>query len=491
MNTMDFEKYTLVELRQFAKEKGIKNVTKLKKEELIDVLGKESELSDSKMSESLVQNQVKDVIDAKHINITNSEEKNPEKIENTTQDMPAMNFETAAVKFQINANAKDDSNLKYKLTTPEDFIAEGVLEILPDGYGFLRGENYLSSPKDVYISPVQIRRFRLDNGDKIKGIARLPKEGERFPALIFVGEVNGESPENLYKRKKFDDLTPIYPEEKIKLETTSNEYAMRMIDLICPIGKGQRGMIVAPPKVGKTTLLKKIANSITANHPEIELIVLLIDESPEEVTDMKRSIKGDVIYSTFDELPEHHVKVAEMVLERAKRLTEQGKDVVILLDSITRLARAYNLVIPASGRTLSGGLDPAALHKPKKFFGAARNIEFGGSLTILATALIETGSRMDEVIFEEFKGTGNMEVHLDRSLSEKRIFPAIDINKSGTRREEKLLTPDELATVFALRKALSSMPVADVTEQIITQMIATKNNEEFIEKMKKILKISK
>ena len=484
---MDFEKYTLVELRQFAKEKGIKNVTKLKKEELIDVLGKESELSDSKMSELLVQNQVKDVIDAKHINITNSEEKT----ENTTQDMPAMNFETAAVKFQINANAKDDSNLKYKLTTPEDFIAEGVLEILPDGYGFLRGENYLSSPKDVYISPVQIRRFRLDNGDKIKGIARLPKEGERFPALIFVGEVNGESPENLYKRKKFDDLTPIYPEEKIKLETTSNEYSMRMIDLICPIGKGQRGMIVAPPKVGKTTLLKKIANSITANHPEIELIVLLIDERPEEVTDMKRSIKGDVIYSTFDELPEHHVKVAEMVLERAKRLTEQGKDVVILLDSITRLARAYNLVIPASGRTLSGGLDPAALHKPKKFFGAARNIEFGGSLTILATALIETGSRMDEVIFEEFKGTGNMEVHLDRSLSEKRIFPAIDINKSGTRREEKLLTPDELATVFALRKALSSMPVADVTEQIITQMIATKNNEEFIEKMKKILKISK
>lgn len=484
---MDFEKYTLVELRQFAKEKGIKNVTKLKKEELIDVLGKESELSDSKMSELLVQNQAKDVIDAKHINITNSEEKT----ENTTQDMPAMNFETAAVKFQINANAKDDSNLKYKLTTPEDFIAEGVLEILPDGYGFLRGENYLSSPKDVYISPVQIRRFRLDNGDKIKGIARLPKEGERFPALIFVGEVNGESPENLYKRKKFDDLTPIYPEEKIKLETTSNEYSMRMIDLICPIGKGQRGMIVAPPKVGKTTLLKKIANSITANHPEIELIVLLIDERPEEVTDMKRSIKGDVIYSTFDELPEHHVKVAEMVLERAKRLTEQGKDVVILLDSITRLARAYNLVIPASGRTLSGGLDPAALHKPKKFFGAARNIEFGGSLTILATALIETGSRMDEVIFEEFKGTGNMEVHLDRSLSEKRIFPAIDINKSGTRREEKLLTPDELATAFALRKALSSMPVADVTEQIITQMIATKNNEEFIEKMKKILKISK
>lgn len=455
---MDLSNYTLVELRQMAKEKGIKSTTKLKKEELIELLS--SSESNTNVSESNSEN-----------NIT--------KEENST-----VNY---ASKFQIDAEAKDDSALDYKLTNADDFIAEGVLEILPDGYGFLRGENYLSSPKDVYISPVQIRRFKLDNGDKIKGIARLPKEGEKFPALIFVGEVNSEAPEKAYKRKKFDDLIPIYPEEKIKLETTSNEYAMRMIDLICPIGKGQRGMIVAPPKVGKTTLLKKIANSITINHPEMILIVLLIDERPEEVTDMKRSIKGDVIYSTFDELPEHHVKVAEMVLERAKRLTEQGKDVVILLDSITRLARAYNLVIPPSGRTLSGGLDPAALHKPKKFFGAARNIEDGGSLTILATALVETGSRMDEVIFEEFKGTGNMEVHLDRSLSEKRIFPAININKSGTRREEKLLTNEELATVFGLRKALSSMPVADVTEQLINQMVATKNNEEFIEKMKKFL----
>lgn len=440
---MDLSNYTLVELRQMAKEKGVKNVTKLKKDELIELLSKEEESS------------------------TQQENNNS--------------------KFQIDETAKNDSNLDYKLTNEDDFIAEGVLEVLPDGYGFLRGENYLSSPKDVYISPVQIRRFRLDNGDKIKGIARLPKEGEKFPALIFVGEVNGDAPEKAYRRRKFDDLIPIYPEEKIRLETTPTEYAMRMIDLICPIGKGQRGMIVAPPKVGKTTLLKKIANSITANHPEIELIVLLIDERPEEVTDMKRSINGDVIYSTFDELPEHHVKVAEMVLERAKRLTEQGKDVVILLDSITRLARAYNLVIPASGRTLSGGLDPAALHKPKKFFGAARNIENGGSLTILATALVETGSRMDEVIFEEFKGTGNMEVHLDRFLSEKRIFPAIDINKSGTRREEKLLTQEELNTVFGLRKALSSMQVSEVTEQLINQMILTKNNSEFIERMKKIL----
>ena len=352
------------------------------------------------------------------------------------------------------------------------------IEVLPDGYGFLRGDNYLSSPKDVYISPIQIRRFKLDTGDIIKGIART-KEGEKFPSLIFVGEVNEEHPEKAAKRKRFDELIPIYPNERLKLETKPTEYAMRIIDLISPIGKGQRGMIVAPPKVGKTTLLKKIANSISENNPEVELIVLLIDERPEEVTDMKRSIKGQVIYSTFDEMPEHHVKVAEMVLERAKRITEHNKDVVILLDSITRLARAYNLVMPSSGKTLSGGLDPAALHKPKKFFGAARNIENGGSLTILATALIETGSRMDDVIFEEFKGTGNMEVHLDRKLSEKRIFPAIDINKSGTRREDLLLTKPELETVFALRKALNNLPVADVTDQLISQMVSTKTNEEY------------
>ena len=472
---MDLLNCTLVELRQFAKEKGLKNVTKMKKDELI------KELINLDKAEKAEKNELPSVEEDIKSNENSEEEKD------NTNTSP-MDFETAAAKFQIDDDAKDDSNLKYKLTTKEDFIVEGVLEVLPDNYGFLRGENYLSSPKDVYVSPIQIRRFRLDNGDKIKGIARLPREGEKFPALIFVGEVNGDAPEIAYKRKKFDDLIPIYPEEKIKLETAPNEYAMRMIDLICPIGKGQRGMIVAPPKVGKTTLLKKIANSISQNNPEAILIVLLIDERPEEVTDMKRSIKGDVIYSTFDELPEHHVKVSEMVLERAKRLIEQGKDVVILLDSITRLARAYNLVVPASGRTLSGGLDPAALHKPKKFFGAARNIENGGSLTILATALVETGSRMDDIIFEEFKGTGNMEVHLDRSLSEKRIFPAIDINKSGTRREEKLLTSEELSAVFALRKATSSMPVAEVTEQIITQMMETKSNEEFVEKIKKYYK---
>lgn len=372
----------------------------------------------------------------------------------------------------------------YQVTNENDKIVEGILEVLPDGYGFLRGDNYLSTNQDVYISPTQIRRFRLDKGDMIKGIARQPEDGEKFPALIYVGEVNGEQPDKAYKRTKFDDLIPIYPEEKIRLETIPTEYSMRIIDLISPIGKGQRGMIVAPPKVGKTTLLKQIANSISINNPEIELIVLLIDERPEEVTDMKRSIKGDVIYSTFDELPEHHVKVAEMVLERGKRLTEQGKDVVILLDSITRLARAYNLVVPSSGKTLSGGFDPSALHKPKKFFGAARNIENGGSLTILATALIDTGSRMDEVIFEEFKGTGNMEVHLDKTLSEKRIFPAIDINKSGTRREENLLTKEELDVVFGLRKAMSTLSTSEVTEHLIDAMMKTKDNNEFIQNMK-------
>ena len=450
---MNIEKMTLVELRQLAKEKGIKYVTKLKKEELISLLQENVEPSYNEEKKE------------------NVEESN--KAPNTLQEGPKV-YAPQGI---------------YKVTNTDDQIIEGILEVLPDGYGFLRGENYLPSPKDVYISPVQIRRFRLDTGDKIKGISRTPKEGEKFPALIFVGEVNGEQPERAFRRKKFDDLTPIYPTERLKLETQdSNEYAMRIIDLISPVGKGQRGMIVAPPKVGKTTLIKKIANSISTNNPEVELIVLLIDERPEEVTDMKRSIQGDVIYSTFDEVPDHHVKVAEMVLERAKRLTEQGKDVVILLDSITRLARAYNLVIPSSGRTLSGGLDPSALHWPKKFFGAARNIENGGSLTILASALIETGSRMDDVIFEEFKGTGNMEVHLDRKLSEKRIFPAIDINKSGTRREDLLLTPKELETVFALRKAMNSMPVSEVTEQLIDQMIATKNNDEFIDKMEYFLK---
>jgi len=361
-----------------------------------------------------------------------------------------------------------------------DEPVSGILEVLPDGYGFLRGQNYLSGPRDIYVSPSQIRRFNLKTGDKIVGKGRIQKEGEKFQALLYVLSVNGDPPEVAQQRKPFDQLTPIYPNERITLETEPKELSTRLIDLIAPIGKGQRGLIVSPPKAGKTVLLKKIANAITQNYKDIELIVLLIDERPEEVTDMQRSIKGDVIYSTFDELPEHHIKVAEMVLERAQRLVEQKKDVVVLLDSITRLARAYNLTIPPTGRTLSGGLDPGALHKPKRFFGAARNIENGGSLTIIATALIDTGSRMDDVIYEEFKGTGNMELHLDRKLSEKRIFPAIDINRSGTRREELLLSQKELESIWAIRKAMSNMGTAEVTEMIINRLMQTKTNEEFI-----------
>lgn len=364
---------------------------------------------------------------------------------------------------------------------------EGILEIAEGGFGFLRFNNFLTSEKDVYVSPTQIRRFNLKTGDLIKGISRLPNEGERFGALLYVLTVNGDEPGVAIKRPDFEDLTPIFPQERLTLEEGPRDLSMRLIDLIAPIGKGQRGLIVAPPKAGKTTLLKKLANSIESKHPEVEMIVLLIDERPEEVTDMKRSLDGgEVIYSTFDEQPQHHVKVAEMVLARAQRLVEHGKDVVILLDSITRLARAYNLVVPASGRTLSGGLDPGALHKPKKFFGAARNIEEGGSITILATALVETGSRMDDVIFEEFKGTGNMELHLDRKLSEKRIFPAIDLNRSGTRKEDLLMSKDELEAIWAMRRAMSNNSNQDVAESIIDNLAHTKNNKDFIAIIKKV-----
>lgn len=379
-----------------------------------------------------------------------------------------------------NAQNKKLNNSSSTEKIESDAPICGVLEVLPDGYGFLRGKNYLSGPKDIYVSPSQIRRFGLKTGDRIVGKGRIPKDGEKFQALLFVQSINGDTPDIGYKRKPFEHLTPIYPDQRLNLETSPKELSTRLIDLMAPIGKGQRGMIVSPPKAGKTILLKKIANSITQNHPDLELIVLLIDERPEEVTDMQRSINGEVIYSTFDELPEHHIKVAEMVLERAQRLVEQKKNVVVLLDSITRLARAYNLTIPPTGRTLSGGLDPGALHKPKKFFGAARNIEHGGSLTIMATALIDTGSRMDDVVFEEFKGTGNMELHLDRKLSEKRIFPAIDINRSGTRKEELLLEPRELESIWAIRKAMGNLGTAEVTEMLVKQLLQTKTNKDFI-----------
>lgn len=362
---------------------------------------------------------------------------------------------------------------------------EGILEIHPDGYGFIRVRNCEHSEKDVYVSAIKIRKAGLRQGDMIKGIVKVAYDNKPA-ALLIINTVNGVPAEELRKRPRFDDLVPIYPDERLKLENarSKNDFAIREIDLIAPIGKGQRGMIVSPPKAGKTTLLKKIANSISENYPDVTLMVLLIDERPEEVTDMQRSIKGEVIYSTFDEMPEHHTKAAELLLSRAKRLVENGKDVVILMDSLTRLARAYNLTIPPTGRTLSGGIDPGALHSPKSFFGSARNIENGGSLTIIATALVDTGSRMDDVIYEEFKGTGNMEIHLDRKLSEKRIFPAIDLNRSGTRREDLLLSQDELEGVWTMRKILSSGDTESAAENLLQMLVKTSSNAEFIEQLK-------
>ncbi len=364
-------------------------------------------------------------------------------------------------------------------------FSKGVLEVLPDGYGFLRSVdyNYLPSPDDIYVSPSQIKKFSLRTGDTVSGQVRPPKEGERFFALLRVEAVNDENPDTIRDRVLFDNLTPLYPNERIKLETAPGEYAMRILDLLSPIGKGQRGMIVSPPKAGKTVLLQKMANSITRNHPDVKLMMLLIDERPEEVTDMERSVSAEVVASTFDEPPERHVQVSDMVLEKAKRLVEAKHNVVILLDSITRLARAHNTVVPHSGKILSGGVDANALHRPKRFFGAARNIEEGGSLTIIATALVETGSRMDEVIFEEFKGTGNMEIVLDRKLSDKRIFPAVDVNRSGTRKEEILMGEDELNRVWILRKFLSEFTPVEAMEFLLEKMRGTKENKDFLKSM--------
>ncbi len=427
----DLVKATLTELRQIADEKKIDGYERLKKEYLIEEI-------------------VKALEEKKELEV-----KNDIQIENT---------ET-------------------------DYIAEGTLEVLPDGYGFLRSDNYLSGSKDIYVSAVQIRRFNLSSGDTLRGIARFTTDPQnKFPSMIYVQSINGDSIETALKRKSFEALIPIYANERLKLESDNTPVSMRIIDILAPIGKGQRGLIVAPPKAGKTTMLKQIANSITKNNPEVKMIVLLIDERPEEVTDIERSIDAEVVSSTFDEAPEHHIKVAKMVLERAKRLVEHNKDVVILLDSITRLARANNLSVEPSGRTLSGGLDPACLHFPKKFFGAARNIEKGGSLTILATALVDTGSRMDDIIFEEFKGTGNMEIHLDRKLSERRIFPSIDIQKSGTRREDLLLTDKEMEASNKIHKLLSmqsGLQLIETVEKILNIFVKTKNNEEFMDTFSK------
>ncbi len=463
----NLEALTLLEIRETAKRLGIKSVTKYRKLELIEKiqsLSLESPSSSPKQKNQAKQAQTSKTAEKPDSDSTSAPEKKAE----------SANGQEAAAKQA----AKDMRGEKQKNNTYE---TTGVLEVLADGFGFLRSDNYLSGVNDIYVSPVQIRRFNLKTGDLIHGVVRNPNEGEKFGAIIYVKTVNGDTPDKAIHRKPFDLLIPVYPSERLTLETNPKDFAVRLIDLIAPIGKGQRGVIVAPPKTGKTTLLKSIANSISKNHPDVTLIVLLIDERPEEVTDMKRSIDGDVIFSTFDELPEHHIKVAEMTLERAQRMVEHGKDVVILLDSLTRLSRAYNLTVPPSGRTLSGGLDPGALHKPKRFFGAARNIEHGGSLTILATALIETGSRMDDVIFEEFKGTGNMEIHLDKKLSERRIFPAIDIYRSGTRKEELLLSAREKDAVWSIRRALNRDSTQDVTEKILSRLVRTETNSAFVD----------
>lgn len=507
----ELNRSSILELRVASKNLGIKSATTYKKSELIEkVLERlESNRENIKIIAEALQ------LDESIYNLSNLNEDTIQETENNMEasliekDKEETNKETNESKDDIEDTSKDANKSNYsnkynKIDGPlaldknldgtprvipemtDENKVEGVLEILPDGFGFLRGSNYLSTENDIYVSPNQIRRFGLKTGDFIAGMTKPENPNERFRGLMYVYSINDENPLTGRRRTPFEQLVPIYPDEKLRLETDGDILSTRIIDLFSPIGKGQRGLIVAPPKVGKTVLLKKVANSITKNFPEITLIVLLIDERPEEVTDMKESIDGEVIFSTFDQVASHHVKVAEMVLNRAQRLVEHGKDVVILLDSITRLARAYNLTISPTGRTLSGGIDPGALHGPKKFFGAARNIRNGGSLTILGTALVDTGSRMDDVIFEEFKGTGNMELHLDRNMAEKRIFPAIDVYKSGTRREDLLLTSDEMEVLYKFRRSLSGEENQIASDKIIEEMKKTKSNVEFLNLIKKI-----
>ena len=433
-----YESLSLAALRDIAKARKLKGVSTMKKSELIELMLEQDEKDKAKEVKEEIKNEKAGVADIEQL----------------------------------------DSGM----------VAHGIIEVLPDGYGFIRSDNYLPGENDVYVSQSQIRRFGLKTGDIISGNTRIKTQAEKFSALLYLTKINGVSPSEATKRANFEDMTPIFPNERLRLENGQSSTAMRIVDLLSPIGKGQRGMIVSPPKAGKTTLLKQVAQSVLKNNPEMHLLILLIDERPEEVTDIKEAITGEnveVIYSTFDELPEHHRRVSEMVIERAKRLVEHKKDVMILLDSITRLARAYNLTVPPSGRTLSGGLDPAALHMPKRIFGAARNMREGGSLTILATALVDTGSKMDDVIYEEFKGTGNMELVLDRKLQEKRVFPAIDIPKSGTRREDLLLSSEEQEAVYTMRKALNGMKPDEAVDNILNMFARTKNNEEFVQMVKK------
>lgn len=481
-----YEDMTLVQLRDMAKELGIKNITKKKKSELIEEIKLASPRVIEKDGVILREKIAPKVQETTTSVATNNNVTNNSNIANSTNNIVSNNNNNNYNSNNRNGNEEVDEEKRerFREMVKSSDTARGILEILDNNnFGFLRCKNYLTSDEDIYVSPAQIRRFNLRTGDEVEGKVRYPKEGEKFKALLFLDKVNGDRPEKVIGRKRFETLVPVYPDERLRLETNNErDLSSRLMDIVCPIGKGQRGVIVAPPKAGKTSLLKKIAQNISSNYPEVKLIVLLIDERPEEVTDMQRSINGEVIYSTFDEEPQNHAKVAQMVLERAKRMVEQGSDVVILLDSITRLSRAYNLTINPTGRTLSGGLDPGALIMPKKFFGAARNIEDGGSLTILATALVETGSRMDDMIFEEFKGTGNMEVHLDRRLQERRIFPAIDIYKSGTRKEDLLLENAEKEVAYTLRKVMyRDGNIENITENLINMLSKTKNNKEFIE----------
>ena len=466
-----YESLALAQLRELAKVRGIKGASTMKKSEVVEAMLAEDEKDKAATT-------VKETTETKEAPAKSSEEDKAE----TKQEAPARTTEKP-----YRADNAYDSTM-YPPELDSGIEAEGILEVMPDGYGFIRCANYLPGENDVYVAPSQIRRFGLKTGDILRGNKRIKTQQEKFQALLYVRTINGYTPEESAKRTAFEDLTPIFPNERIKMETQGCSVAMRVMDLICPVGKGQRGMIVSQPKAGKTTLLKDVAKSILKTNPHMHMLILLIDERPEEVTDIKEAIVGDnveVIYSTFDELPEHHKRVSEMVIERAKRLVEHKKDVVILLDSITRLTRAYNQVVPPSGRTLSGGLDPAALHMPKRFFGAARNMREGGSLTILATALVETGSKMDDVVYEEFKGTGNMEMVLDRKLSEKRIFPAIDIAKSSTRNEHLLLNPEELEAVNIMRRALNGLKPDEATDRILDMFSRTRNNQDFVTMVKK------
>ena len=459
-----YESLALADLKAIAKARGLKGTSAMKKADLIELMLAEDE-KDKAAGKSV---QPKSVI------ITRASEETEKK--------------EAPAKQEVKEEDKLDED-KYPAELDSGIAVNGILEVMPDGYGFIRSDNYLPGERDVYVAPSQIRRFGLKTGDILEGNTRIKTQGEKFAALLFVKSINGYTPEETAKRWNFEDMTPIFPNERLHLELPGASVAMRIMDLLSPVGKGQRGMIVSPPKAGKTTLLKEVAKSVKRNNPEVHLIILLIDERPEEVTDIKEAIEGpnvEVIYSTFDELPEHHKRVSEMVIERGKRLVEHKKDVMILIDSITRLTRAYNQTVPPSGRTLSGGLDPAALHMPKRFFGAARNMREGGSLTILATALVDTGSKMDDVVYEEFKGTGNMELVLDRKLSEKRVFPAIDIPKSGTRREDLLLAGDEMEAINIIRKALNGLKPEEAVDKILDLFAKTRNNQEFVNMVKKM-----